>query len=751
MAKRNSAKQINKAYHARMKQLIKGQRESEIFEALSAGKNTYMRMDRLESSSFDKSWIEIIEGVIFDLGEIIANPRMNTKTEGVLTPVELARKITGESVQHLANHSQYVKEIDEYGNVIPSKILSIASDDDLHTYENRFIATLVRRLLLFIEKRYEYVSKFAELRNEEVLFFKNKSIVDGAEVEIETKIKVSYKNDDEEALKSNDYIERIKETRRYILYFYNSPFMKAMKTERDVRNPIIQTNIIRKNPKYNHCYNVYRFIETYDRLGVNYKIDEQYSVFNNDEIRELNRTLFANYITLRGKDRSKNYKPTSKVYKPKVLTSMDDEAFIHGPLFEGPISFVRVDETYQKYLDSKIKQDLPLHPTKREKEYYADEYATKAEVKQDEKQLNDLLKRKQREVNEFERKVKAILAKREDAREKLLELEKQAIKQEENDLLEAMRKQIIADALAELGETLPEEPQEEQPVEETPAVEETPVVEEQPEQEEQPVEEVPEQEEVPQKEPVQVEEPAKETPAVEETPVAETSVEEPVEEPIPAEEVPAQEETPIEEEPVKEQPVYEPTVSFDDAIDEIWPQIKHPHPLPKEKKAPVKKAKKAEPKPVPVSEPVKEAEPVKEEAPAQEQPVVESKPLLKEEPQEEKKQAPKKKAAPKAKPQASKPVEKAKEEQPAPIKKEVKPEPQKEAAPEKVIVPTPVPRPAMEPPRRKIPGRFIVKTTNGYYVGPDKYSIDKDDAYVFDDFNLANDIKRVQGGKVIKL
>ena len=161
MAKQNSAKQINRAYHARMKQLLKGQRESEIFEALSAGKNSYMRMDRLESSSFDKSWIEVIEGVIFDLGEIIANPRMHTKTEGVLTPVELARKITGESVQHLANHSQYVKEVDEYGNVIPSKVLSISADDDLHTYENRFIATLVRRLLLFIEKRYEYVSKFA--------------------------------------------------------------------------------------------------------------------------------------------------------------------------------------------------------------------------------------------------------------------------------------------------------------------------------------------------------------------------------------------------------------------------------------------------------------------------------------------------------------------------------------------------------------------------------------------------------------
>ena len=88
MKKDNSTRQINKSYHARMKQLLKGAHEREIFESLSAGKNSYLRLDRLESSSFDKSWIEIIEGVIFDLGDIIANPRQNTKTEGSIVPVE---------------------------------------------------------------------------------------------------------------------------------------------------------------------------------------------------------------------------------------------------------------------------------------------------------------------------------------------------------------------------------------------------------------------------------------------------------------------------------------------------------------------------------------------------------------------------------------------------------------------------------------------------------------------------------------
>ena len=158
--------------------------------------------------------------------------------------------------------------------------------------------------------------------------------------------------------------------------------MKALKTEKDVRNPIIQTNIIRKNPKYRHCYEVYRFIESYDKLGVNYKIDENYSLFKDEEINELNRTLFANYITLKGNSESKSSKKNTKVYKPKILTSLDDESFIYGPLFEGPIEFVRTDEGYQKYLDSKVRKDLPLHPTKKEKEYYSLEYEKKSENKE---------------------------------------------------------------------------------------------------------------------------------------------------------------------------------------------------------------------------------------------------------------------------------------------------------------------------------------------------------------------------------
>ena len=875
MGKRNNLKQINRAYHSRIKGMLKGDNEREIFASLSAGKNTYLRYDRLQSSSFDVSWIEMIEGVIFDLGEIIANPKMNTKQEGVLTPVELARKTNAQSVQHLASHTQYIKEIDDYGNVIPSKIMNIVSDDDLHTYENRFIATLVRRLVLFIEKRYEIVSEFAELRNEEVLMFKNKSIVNGAEVEIETKIKVSYKSDDETAIKSNDYVKRIAELRNYILYFYNSSFMKQLKTERDVRNPILQTNIIRKNPKYHHCYEVYRFIETYDKLGVNYKVDENFALFNADELDELNHTLFANYVTLKGKDLTKNHKDISHIYKPRILTSLDDEAFIYGDLLNGPISFVRTDEKYQQYLNSKIKKDLPIHPTKKEKEYYADEYEDKRQNKEDQKQKDDLLKRKNKEIKQFEKKVEKILEEREEARQNWENMEKEIIRNEENARLTDARNAIISASLNDYDNVENDLKQKEEEKElndlkeriaNTKVVEMShphskPVTYEQavnqiwPQAKKAPSLRVPTKEEKeaakakakeeklaakqakqekakPQEikpvvvemshsysEPVTYEQAVEQIwPNIKDAPSYRVAIQdEQVNEEIieeqpsnqPAEEAVVNNES-VQEQPKEvkatKQPLIQQGMSFEDAANEIWPQLKGvTGALIKIKKAPAKKqpvskkkqdtqkkeSKAAQPVAVEMSHPY--SEPVTyEEAVEQIWPNIKDAPTLRVAPKEETKKQPSKnvnkqkeanptkveqkavKEAKKAKKVAPTKVEEVKQEEKAsetikqepvkarkekkeakvnkqpvekvaPVKEPVKQEPKKE---EKAPNRTPK---SEEKPREKIPGKFIVKTNHGYYVGPNKYSVYKDDAKVFDDFNLANDIKKAQGGKVVKL
>jgi hypothetical protein len=750
MAFTSNQKLFNK-YIQKMESLNKDKNVDDIYDALLNGKNSYLRMSHVESSRFDPTWIKVIEDVLYDLGEIISNPRSVTKVESSVVPVELAKKINGESVQHLASHTQYIKEIDENGDVVPSKILSHSNEDNIHTYENRFIATFIRRLVLFIEKRYQFVTENVSLFTDNVLLMKNETVVNGQLVEIETKVRVRKENEDEVAVQAREYIERIKSMREYVTYYYNSPFMKQMKTERDVRKPIIQTNIIRKNPKYRHCFETFMFIERFDSLGVTYKVDENYSLFSPEELREYNYLLLSQYLSLQDERPFKEVKKNEKVYKPKIQTSIDDEKFVYGPLYKGPIEFVRVDEGYRKYRESLVRNDLPEHPTKQEKEYYKDEYNFRKLIKEEQKQVDRLLNRTYKDIKEFEKAVEKILALRQKEEFEAEQERLRAIREEEDRRIEAKRQEIIAAAKAkaheeklrlqeeerlrkEEEERFRKEAEEQARKEEEARLEAERLAKEEEERYLAALAEEQKNKEEPVIEEIQEEEPSMEEQAIiltredepepeseQEAPVVEEQEEEPqeeiVEEPVieevneePAEEAPAEEtvieETPIVEEapieePVKEEPVKKPRT----------PRKK------KAKKAPIKEEANVEEAPAPVAEPVPE---IKEP-----EPVIAPAPVIVEAPKEKKKPAKAKKKAPK------------KEKKPEPIpeleKKERKPREKKEDILE------------------KIPGKFIVKAYEGYYINDKKFSVYKKDAKIFDDFNVAKQIKARFGGKVIKL
>ena len=449
MAIENSKeKALFEKYAAKVNELLKEDTDGQvIFDCLAQGETTYMRQDRIENTSFDLTWIQVIEDCLYDLGCIVKNPKITTKTVEDLVPVELARKTDQESVKHLASHTQYIKDVDEEGDVIPSKILNIGNDDEYHTYENRFIATLIRRLVLFVDKRYEYVKDYVDLHDQETLLIKNKSHVDGVDVELETKVKVISKKTDPVSKANAELIQRIGTIRKYLIYYYRSDFMKQMKNERDVRNPILQTNIIRKNPQYHHCFRLYRFIESYDLMGASYTVNETFSLFNGEELHELNCLMLANYLALQGKDKSVETKTKQVNFKPRVLTSSDDEQFEYGPYYQGPIQFVRVDAAYRKYLDRQTKNpEVPDKLNEHEEAYYADEIEKEKLSQEQVEEETKLLQRKSNEKIQFDAHVKDVIARRDLEEQEYREYLVEKRLREEDVFLTKSRQNIVEEA-----------------------------------------------------------------------------------------------------------------------------------------------------------------------------------------------------------------------------------------------------------------------------------------------------------------
>ena len=568
----------------------------ELYTALSNGQNSYLRFDRFESSAMDMTWVKEIEDCIPDLNEIVNNPKRTIQTLAEVVEVEKVKKTSRESVQHLASHSQFVKTIDEDGNVTPSKILNVYNDDFFAIYENKFVATLLRRLFIFVEKRYDYIIHQATLRDVEILYFKNKTNIDGSDIEIETKIRYSKPSLDAADEKLAKMIKRINDIRRYLRFFGNSEFMRILHRERDVRNPILQTNIIRKNPKYRHCYHLWQFINSYNEAGVEIKVEENFAKLSEEDLQEINKVLTMNFLALKGKDAPiEETKP--KIYRPRILKTYDDEIYNPGASFDAPVEFIRVDEKYRQYMDT--LKDLNPHPTRAYQEYMKEEYADNKFRREETAQVDSLLKRKETELKKYERKQEELLQKEQEDLEMVNDLAEQQIQEEQEERLRPIREMLgakgdddetrINDAISTEGriQELIEDAPLEKPVvqsEEDEGLPVTQAAEEAPEQT--PVEEQPQQEEPAQEEqiaePEAVEEEIQPEPETEqpqepvkkkrggarpgagrprkvvEQPAEEVANEpEPQPEPEPVEEVqkPVVEETPVQEEQPVEEPV----------------------------------------------------------------------------------------------------------------------------------------------------------------------------------------------------
>ena len=439
----------SRKYLSRLNTFTKSDKTTkEVFDAFKIGQNKYMRSSHVESATYDPKWIEMIENTIPALGEIIKNPRKVTKTVTSVVPVELAKKTNDESIRHLASHTQYVKNVDEFGNIIPNKVLNIASDDDLLTYENKFIATLVKRLLIFVEKRYEYILNFFPLKQVDSLSYKTKSVVDGSIVEVETKVKVTKAAPDIATDQNNAYLKRVEQMRTYILYYYGSDFMKLFKNERDVRSPILQTNIIRKNPLYHKCYVLFKYIESYNNLGIDYKVKEQYQELKDADMRALDMMGVSNFLLLKP-DRAATYPlAKSKVYKPRILKTCDDDPFFYGPVLAGNIEFLRVDDEYFDELEKSLKELNP-HMTKQERDYEEDNIKKKKDIENKRKLASNLKKRKLKEEKEFEKEQLVLIEQEKKRQAKLLAEQEKARKRQEEAIIETAREDLKQTAIAD--------------------------------------------------------------------------------------------------------------------------------------------------------------------------------------------------------------------------------------------------------------------------------------------------------------
>ena len=89
-----------------------------------------------EKHEYDYEWLSVMEEVMPYLFNIVKAPKKFIMNEEEVVKVELAKKVTVESIKHLTQHTNLIQDYDpEKGDVKPSKILNINKEETFDMYE----------------------------------------------------------------------------------------------------------------------------------------------------------------------------------------------------------------------------------------------------------------------------------------------------------------------------------------------------------------------------------------------------------------------------------------------------------------------------------------------------------------------------------------------------------------------------------------------------------------------------------------
>ena len=127
-----------------------------LFEMIQAGDNTLQQKNRVLHKVVDERWLTTVEEGINSIFNIVDKPRRFIKTSEEVVPVALAKKITADSVRHLSKNTQFINQ-NAVGEIEPTKILTVTTEESYDLYENRFVYHLIQRLFAFVDKRTDVI------------------------------------------------------------------------------------------------------------------------------------------------------------------------------------------------------------------------------------------------------------------------------------------------------------------------------------------------------------------------------------------------------------------------------------------------------------------------------------------------------------------------------------------------------------------------------------------------------------------
>ena len=253
----------------------------------------------------DTSWIEIMEEVIPHIDAIFRNPNRFIINDEEIVKIESARKVTVESIKHLAKNTNLIQSIDQQtGDVQPGKILNVNKEEDYDTYENRLIYTLVQKMKMFIERRTKNLEEKlnAKGKDNKSLDYEAKSKLMGEKIDITFSLNSKLDDDKNDSEKQKEeLLFKIEEIKKKINELTGSAVYKIIdkKNISWIKEPIRKTNVVLKNVHFQYAMKLWEYLKEHfdEKTG---EINEQQDYMDEGTLRHLaDETFLLQYLLMR--------------------------------------------------------------------------------------------------------------------------------------------------------------------------------------------------------------------------------------------------------------------------------------------------------------------------------------------------------------------------------------------------------------------------------------------------------------------
>ena len=278
-----------------------------------------------------EEWIEMI---LFSIPYLYKGLEMHHKqivTEEEIVKIELVKKVTVESVKHLAKNTTFVDEIDEEtGEVTPKKILEAHKEENFITYENRFMYTLVLLITDFINYKKGKGLLAEGEKNVRKVQYEAKSKVEKQRITIKSEVMIDASDLSDKTEQNNKIMQGLAKIEEGLEQLHQTEIFKLLSGRRVtlVKPPLKMTNVLLKNVNFQYAVKLWNYLNdnfvTKDEPIKDKRQYEDKSLL----LTMYNESFLLNYLDFDLIETKDKTKPTIKLDDKEVIKRITDNLML---------------------------------------------------------------------------------------------------------------------------------------------------------------------------------------------------------------------------------------------------------------------------------------------------------------------------------------------------------------------------------------------------------------------------------------